>query len=88
MAFYVVTSNPKFYGILLEHLSDRLFIKTFVQFKTKTVLFTQGKKKKNWSFLNRVVFHTNGLPGSFHNTSPKVSFEVHFFTFFCSQRNW
>ena len=72
MAFYVVTSNPKIYGILPEHLSDCLFIKTFVQFKTKIALFTQGKK--NWSFLNRVVFHTNRLPGSFHNTSPKVAF--------------
>ena len=50
MAFYVVTLNPKFYGLLPEHLSDRLFIKIFVQFKTKTALFTQGKRKRIGAF--------------------------------------
>ncbi len=46
MAFYVVTSNPKFYGILPEYLSDRLFVKNICSISNKNSTVYTGKKEK------------------------------------------
>ena len=45
MVFYGVTLNPKFYGILPEHLSDCLFIKSICSFSNKNSTVYTGKKE-------------------------------------------